>query len=785
MPTPMIDTQGFSHDVPEEFVAARVQQGWRPQLHADVLDAADAAARETSYGGVGGAVKAGAAAAARGATLGLSDLALRAIGGEDAAIALEGLRETNPGISAGFEVAGALAPALVTGGAALPAGAAARLGTGAARAAEGSLGRIGGAAAGGAVEGALFGAGQGVSELALSQDPLTVERIGSALSSNMLYGAAIGVGAGALGKAAEIGLGRAKGAIDEALERRAARPRTPADAVDSGDLSGVSRQQVNELEREELARIYAERAPERRALTDELDAWRKSNREAHDLRALASGSPDPNMREASGAFDRANIRLRNALDDRVGFAEDPARSIRLVRTQGQALEGMRAAAEGQRRLWQEAVETAPQRFRSDIEAISSRATLAERTAEARARGLVDYTGPFTPAGIENAAARAVKEYSELEFGGAIRNGLKEPALVRRLSTIEQMIESNQRLLARLDDLAKPPTSQRLTKILEAREAMVFPKPTAEPSLGGAVLSAAVPFAGPLGAAAAAGNRVLGSFRKVASAAAERTGKAVSSFLGAAERGAKVATPVATRTLAAVRYAVSDRRKDEQQPTGLPALYKARTDEVKSQAMIAADGSFQMRPSARAEMAKQFDGIRAADPILADQLETAGARRIAYLASIIPRRPDAMSLAFGPDLWQPSDMEMRGWARSAAAIEDPYGVLERATHGAVTPEDAAAIRAVYPELLAEFTRQVSERLPELRKSLPYARRISLSILTGMPVDPAMDPAILRVLQAQYQYEPPAGGPRAEAQFGSVKMRDDMATPSQRREEGSAA
>lgn len=630
-----------------------------------------------------------------------------------------------------------------------------------------------------------------MSELALSQDPLTVEHIGSALSSNMLYGAAIGVGVGALGKAAELGLGRAKGAIDDALERRAAKPRTPADAVESGDLSGVSRQQVNELEKEELARIYAERAPERRALTDELDAWRKSNREAHDLRTLASGSPDPNMREASGAFDRANIRLRNALDDRVGFAEDPVRSTRLVRTQGQALEGMRAAAEAQRRLWQEAVETAPQRFRADIEAISSKATLAERTAEARARGLVDYTGPFTPAGIENAAERAIKEYSELEWGGAIRNGLKEPALMRRLPAIEQMIDSNQRLLARLDDLAKPPTSARLAKILEAREALAFPKASAEPSALGAVASAMAPFAGPLGAAAAAGNRALGSFRKVAAVATERMGKAVSGFLGVAERGTKLAVPIATRVLASVRYATGDEKPDSDKPDdntkkpALPKLFKARTDEIKSQVHIAADGSFQMRPEARAAMAKQLDGIRTADPQLADQLETGGARRITYLASLIPRRPDALALSLGPDRWQPSDMEMRGWARAAAAVEDPYGVLERAMHGSVTPEDAAAIRAVYPELLASFTRDVTEQLSTLRKSLPYNRRLALSILTGAPVDPAMEPAILRVLQAQYQYEPPAGGPRAEAQFGSVRMREDMATPSQRREEGSAA
>jgi hypothetical protein len=780
---------GDAFDVPTEQLRAYTDRGFTVEGVEQRGARLASEVRADIYGGVGGALKAGLVGALRGATLGGSDALMRAVGGEEAARELRGLREINPGISTATEIGGALAPAFFSGGAALPAGAVSRIGAGIARAGEGggALARIGSAAAGGAAEGALFGAGQGVTEAALSEDPLTMEHVASSLGSNMLYGAAIGTGVGALGKAAELGLARAKGAIDDALERRAAKPLTPADAVDAGDLRGISRQQVNDLEKEELARIYAERAPERRALTDELDAWRKANREAHDLREIAGGSVDPNVREASGAFDRANIRLRNALDDRVGFAEDPVRSIRLVRTQGQALEGMRAAADAQRRLWQEAVDTAPQRFRQDIEAISGKATLAERTAEAQARGLVDYTGPFTPAGIENAAERALKEYSSLEWGGAIRNGLKEPALVRRLPAIEQMIESNQRLLARLDDLAKPPTSPRLTKILEAREAMVFPKPAAEPSALGAMASAMAPFAGPLGAAATAGNRVLGSFKKVAAAAAEHAGKAASSFLGAAEKATKVAVPLATRVLASVRYAAADKKREAaEEPTTLPGLFKARTDEIKSQVHIAADGTFQMRPDARAAMAAKFDGIRAADPRAADQLETAGARRIEYLASIIPRFPDYGTVQIGPDHRRVPELAMRSWARSAAAAEDPYGVLDRVAHGTLTPEDVLTMRAVHPEILRAYTGQVTAALPTLRAKLPFERQLTLSMLTGVPVTPAMHPRVIAYLQAQFAGEPGSQGgtqaPLAQPAFGSIKKSIDQPTPAQARSQG---
>src|SRR5690606_26018959 len=69
--------------------------------------------------------------------------------------------------------------------------------------------RVGYGALGGAAEGAVFGAGQGISELALSNEPLSAERVVSVLGSNALLGAAMGGGiggglpiAGAIGGAA-------------------------------------------------------------------------------------------------------------------------------------------------------------------------------------------------------------------------------------------------------------------------------------------------------------------------------------------------------------------------------------------------------------------------------------------------------------------------------------------------------------------------------------------------------------------------------------------------------
>jgi hypothetical protein len=219
------------------------------------------------------------------------------------------------------------------------------------------------------------------------------------------------------------------------------------------------------------------------------------------------------------------------------------------------------------------------------------------------------------------------------------------------------------------------------------------------------------------------------------------------------------------------------------PSKLAGLFQKRADEIKSQIDVAPDGSYQMRPDARQKLAAKFDGIRHLDPHAADQLESAGARRIEYLASILPRRPDIGGMPIGPDRWVPSDMQMRSFARSVAAVEDPHAVLAAAAAGRVVPEQAAAVRAVHPEVLEDFTSRVIAKLPTLSTNLPYKRRLSLSILTGVPVDPAMRPEILREIQSIYAAEPgTAGGtqaPIAQPQFGSVK-RSDPGTPAQRRE-----
>lgn len=187
---------------------------------------------------------------ARGLTVGLSDVALKALGADAEAMRLR--REINPVTAGVGEVAGMLAPAVLSGGASLLGEGAAATGlkaiakaspmelvTSAGRGVEGiaakalatteasgiaarALAKVAPKMAGSAVEGALFGGGNFLSEVALGDQEATAEN----LLANVGLGAALGAGAGALVGGVELaspmmqkGLSAAREKVDDGVKK--------------------------------------------------------------------------------------------------------------------------------------------------------------------------------------------------------------------------------------------------------------------------------------------------------------------------------------------------------------------------------------------------------------------------------------------------------------------------------------------------------------------------------------------------------------------------------------
>lgn len=725
----LIDKGGREIEVPLEDAPQLLDQGFRMRTDADTAARLSSEAREDSYGGVADQVAAGVLGAARGITLGGSDVALSALGGADTA---RNLREVNPGISTATEIAGGIVGAGKGIGA---AGAAAKAGSAVARTAEGAstATKIGRAALGGATEGGLVGVGQGVSELALSADDLNLERAASVLSSNALFGAATGGVVGGAAKGVEIGLTKAS----KALKDRAAAAAATKQAPEIGeDLAGLDAKGLRTAKEAELAKIEAERVVQRQGVADELAAFRTETKESK-LWLATKGAEERELREIGKISLDADRALDRTLRNPKNLASNPKAALAGLQQQEHALE-----------------------------------LLAKQSDNLRVKYAADTTG-------------------------------------ERLAVLDKLpaaLERNRALQSKIGALVEPPKSARLMAIDDAKDALSMgarEKTLPEQMLAGSVFSAATgaaSFLGPLaplvGAKAAklVSEKVFGRLGKATSAAAAKSTDVATRFLDVAAKGAAAASRsapvVASRVLSSVAFGPpapapkAPRGTKRPKSPELADSYRARSEELRSQTMYAPDGNVVMRPEARRAMAERLAPIAAADPVLADRLETHAAHRIEYIAAKLPRRPDMGVMQAGPDLWQPSDMEMRTFARVVAAAEDPAAVEERLLDGTLTPEDAECYRELYPERFADLRNQIIGQLSELRATLPYERRLSLSIFTGVPVDPAMHPDVLAVLQNSFAAEEGSEGgmqaPTAQPQFGSVRA--EPATASQQREQG---
>jgi len=751
------DSTGAALDVPEEQLQAYVARGYQPETGTQQAERLGAEHRTEEYGGPVGTFAAAGLGALGTVTGGLSDAALAGAGGGDV---LRALKEENPTAS----TVGAI------GGAFIPTGLAGLAGRAGAGVAEG-VGGLAGKALAGVTEGAIYGAGASVTDLSLSQDPLTWERAASSIGSNVLYGGALGGGIGLATGAVERGLLGAKKLIDERLARHAVE-QGAADAVAiAPEIAALDRTGLKAAREAEIESLTKATEPARKSFVEELDAYRNTNRDAHELREIARGSGDRDVVEAGSSFTRADMKLRKMLDVRAELAAQPERTLNILQQQEQALEEIRQWGARQKQLWQADVEAAPARIRREI----------------LAKQVPGELGPFTKEGLDLAVQRELASRSKLNWyadgKGPFAEGyaLKEPAFVRHEADYQQAIDWNKRLQDRLNEIAVAPQSQRLAQIDAATAAMSAP---AAPKTLGERLLHHVPGGALVSEIAGIGGKATGGIKAAIGKAAVRTGEAVSAFAGAAAPAVAKSTPLATKVLSELSYGAVANAKAPP-ATDLASLWRARTDEIKAQTAYDESGIPRVRPEARQAIASRLQPVRVANPILGDRLETLAVRRLEYLSSLIPRLPDTGGIHTGPTTQRPSDMAMRSWARSAAAVEDPGGIEERVVHGNVTPEDASAYWAVYPERARHFQQQIIAALPTAQK-LPYTRRLSLGIFAGVVIDPSMHPRVLAVLQGQFPDEPGSAGgtqaPKASPQFGSIKESVDAPTAAQARSQG---
>jgi hypothetical protein len=150
---------------------------------------------------------------------------------------------------------------------------------------------------------------------------------------------------------------------------------------------------------------------------------------------------------------------------------------------------------------------------------------------------------------------------------------------------------------------------------------------------------------------------------------------------------------------------------------------------------------------RSQVDAQLDGLRPADPALAQQVGDVHQVAAQHLAQVAPRAMGAPTLA--DQSGTVSKLEQDKFLRRVDVVLDPTVLLDHLEAGTLTPSMVETGDAVY----APFMSMLRSRLIEAMQGKPVAtgRRLALSMLLGAPVTGSMQPEHIAAAQARMQQE----------------------------------
>lgn len=419
----------------------------------------------------------------------------------------------------------------------------------------------------------------------------------------------------------------------------------------------------------------------------------------------------------------------------------------------------------------------------DLNADLTKAARVIGDHEAASAKLVDLLGPEAPIGAQQSAAAyhaATAAQSDAAASAAAKSA-GDAVAAGPPTGQATAVDSDITRALRAHDSASMGASDRAIASMNRQASKEAAKATAAPRKGGALKLAAdvgtalevlhamgvntpdlsaIPVIGPvlslflkaravLGILGRKGGSVGSTAETViagkAAALRDRVNAAAHAVLDASSKALRRAAPIAGPAGAlAHRLFPGDGDTTSKDPQ---TLYKARLDELaRAQTPGAIDAAIR-------------DRVRTSDPNLQDAITAQAQRATAFLASKAPQQGMFRTPLPGDGEWHASKAALDEFAKYAAAVHDPAGVLEDLANGHVTIEGAETLRVVYPQLYATAQRILIERAPQMTKTMPYARRVALSIMFQIPVDGTMS-----AQHMQYLSTPAPGAARPSPQSG---------------------
>jgi hypothetical protein len=141
------------------------------------------------------------------------------------------------------------------------------------------------------------------------------------------------------------------------------------------------------------------------------------------------------------------------------------------------------------------------------------------------------------------------------------------------------------------------------------------------------------------------------------------------------------------------------------------------------------------------------------PKVAQAFTRSIARAIMFLASKLPKASkDPISIQPQLDRKRPSETvlmpEKERFLRFVRAVNDPASVFTDLTRSQIDPEAVEAVRVVYPTFYADMKKRVADRLIDTKSALTQDQKLQLRRLFNQPADGTQTPGFIAAMQASF-------------------------------------
>lgn len=167
--------------------------------------------------------------------------------------------------------------------------------------------------------------------------------------------------------------------------------------------------------------------------------------------------------------------------------------------------------------------------------------------------------------------------------------------------------------------------------------------------------------------------------------------------------------------------------------------------------------------AQEHLSKQTADLAGHAPDTAQAASVTAARAISYLHNKFPAPQKAGPLAPSP---KPNQQKLWEYNKTREVLDKPSAILKHATTATLTKEQLRAVASVYPERLAHMQHAVMTELQNSKGSIPYGRRLCLSMLCGQSLDGTSSQQAIASSQLVYAL-PSQKGPENQTGPGAVR------------------